>query len=103
MLHTPMPVRPLSLHRPWHVRLWSEGIAALRGWLRSVAAWHACGRQRRRELEEWRAAVELDERVLRDIGAPSWLQSEAEWARETREFERRLIGIELRRELRHFR
>ena len=104
MLHpTTFPARPLSLHRPWHDRLGTEAVAALQSLLRRIATAIQNHRQRRREIDEWRAAVELDHRVLRDIGAPTWMQSQAESAREAREFERRLLGVEPRRDLRHFR
>lgn len=103
MLHPPMPVRPLSLHRPWHDGLWIDTVQRLGAFVRRVAVALQHRRQRRREMAEWRAAVELDERVLRDIGAPTWMQSQAESAREARAFERRLLGLEVRRELRHFR
>lgn len=103
MLHPVMPVRPLSLHRPWHDRVGTDLTGALRSVARRLAAaWHE-HRQRRREIEEWRAAVELDPRVLHDIGAPAWMQSQAESAREARAFERRVMGLDVRRELRHFR
>lgn len=102
MLHPPMPIRPLSLHRPWHDRMWADAVQAVVSLARRVSAALAHHRARRREREEWQAAVELDERVLRDIGAPVWMQSQAESAREARAFERRLLGLERRRELRHF-
>jgi hypothetical protein len=104
MLHpTLLSARPLALHRPWFDRLWVDAATALRSMLARIAAAYRHHRQRRREIEEWRAAVELDDRVLRDIGAPTWLQSQAESAREARAFERRVLGLEGRRELRHFR
>lgn len=103
MLHPTTLPRPLALHRPWHDRLWTDAAAAIRATLHRLAAALEHHRQRRREMEEWRAAVELDERVLRDIGAPTWMQSQAESAREARAFERRLLGLEGRRDVRHFR
>jgi hypothetical protein len=103
MLHPPMLMRPLNLHRAWHDRLWVDAFDALRSFVRRAAAAWAERRRHRLELEEWRAAVELDERVLRDIGAPQWLQSQAESVRESRRLERGLMHLEVRRELRHFR
>lgn len=103
MLHPPMLIRPLKLHRPWHDRLWADAFAAVRALVGQAAAALRERHRRRIEQEEWRAAVELDERVLRDIGAPQWLQSQAESVRETRRLERGMLGLEVRRELRHFR
>lgn len=98
-----LPLQTLSLHRPWHVRLWADSVQTLRAALVHAAAAWRDARQRRREQEEWRAAVELDPRVLHDIGAPDWLRNQADVQRDARRFERELMRMEPRRELRHFR
>lgn len=103
MLHPPTSLHTMNLHRPWHGRLWADAIGAVRALARHLAGALRERRKRRIEHEEWRAAVELDERILRDIGAPQWLQSQADSVRELRRFERDLMGLETRRELRHFR
>jgi hypothetical protein len=102
MLHPAMHITT-KLHRPWHDRLLMDAFAAVRALVRHAAAVLHERRRRRVELQEWRAAVELDERVLRDIGAPQWLQSQAESARDMRRLDRDLMGLGVRRELRHFR
>jgi hypothetical protein len=85
--------RPLRLSRPWPWRVadgLAERIAAAAGSAR--AAWQRL-QERRREARELDAAGELNEATLRDMGAPDWLQAEANARREVRRLERELLGF----------
>lgn len=98
MLHSPTLVRPLRIDRAWPLRVASDfverlaalGSRARAGWLRL--------RERRRERRELLAAGDLSEALLRDMGAPDWLQAQANAQREARRFERELLRLEPRRE-----
>jgi len=70
----------IPLHRPWHQRMLDHSVADA---LRALgAAWqrHA---QRRREQRELAAVAEMNELLLRDIGAPDWMVAEAAGRRES--------------------
>lgn len=65
---------PIPLHRPWWAR-WAEGWQTLREWMttpRVVQHCLACF-----GLWDGRVAAQLDDRTLKDIGAPDWLREEA--------------------------
>lgn len=63
----------IPLSRPWHERALDRIGDGLR---RMHAAWrrHAEARRRERELQ---ALADLDELMLRDIGAPEWMIQQA--------------------------
>ncbi len=85
--------RPLALHRPWPQRaaewLHDRGMQALQ------SARHAIARleQAHRVRQEHDALRELDAATLRDLGAPPWLQSQAQDHRDTLRLERELLSI----------
>jgi hypothetical protein len=86
--------RPLLLHRPWPQRLFERlsqagatGLAVLHGW---SVRWHQARRLRR----EHEALRELDPATLRDLGAPPWLQADAQAYRESQRFERALLSLQ---------
>lgn len=66
--------RPIPLGRPWSRRLGD--------WWRQAKAWWAARARRRREERDIEVAAELNEAMLRDIGAPDWLQAYAQARRE---------------------
>lgn len=95
-MNAPTLVRPLRLSRPWPWRAADDAAA----WCVAAAAsarsaWRRwlCRRREERELE---AASDLSEATLRDMGAPDWLQAEANARRESRRFGRELLGLERR-------
>jgi hypothetical protein len=47
--------------------------------------------QRRRERRELETAAELSDAMLRDMGAPDWLQAQAEARRASQRFDRELL------------
>lgn len=51
------------------------------GWL-AVKAWWIARAKQRREAREIEIAAELNDAMLRDIGAPDWLLAQAESRRE---------------------
>ena len=68
----------IQLYRPMHVRLLQVVGDAL---LAMAAAWDV-RLQRRREEIETRALADMNELLLRDIGAPDWMIAEAYARRE---------------------
>jgi hypothetical protein len=64
----------ISLQRPWHQRVLDLSMADAFRIVRS--AWQQYV-QRRRELQELAAVAEMNELLLRDIGAPDWMVAEA--------------------------
>ena len=64
----------IPLHRPWHQRMLDYSVAD---------AVHALGlawqrhMQRQRERRELAAVAQMNELLLRDIGAPDWMVAEA--------------------------
>ena len=92
-MNAPTLIRPLSLYRPWALRLFDRVVlaaVALQGSL--LRAW----RHWRAEREERIAAehaLELDEASLRDMGAPLWLQEAARARREQRDFRREIDRV----------
>jgi hypothetical protein len=87
-----------------HTRSLPRWIARSQSWWSRIAvhthhtltalrrAWH----QRRRldrELRERALAAELDPRMLRDIGAPEWLQAEAAALRQARRDQRERLRM----------
>ena len=74
--------RVIPLSRPWHQR-WRSAVAEALQSLR--AAWTASrGDSPEERIEAWdpQAVAELDDHVLRDIGAPDWVRVEAAVRRE---------------------
>jgi hypothetical protein len=63
----------IQLYRPMHVRLLQVVGDAL---LAMASAWDV-RLQRRREEIETRAIADMNEALLRDIGAPDWMIAEA--------------------------
>ena len=89
----PTLARPLRLSRPWPWRVadgLAEHIAAAAG--SALAAWQRLQR-RRRDARDLDAAGDLSEATLRDMGAPDWLQAQANTRREVRRLERELLGF----------
>ena len=68
----------IQLYRPMHVRLLQAIGDAL---LAMASAWDV-RLQRRREDIETRAIADMNEALLRDIGAPDWMLAEASARRE---------------------
>ena len=64
----------IALYRPWHQRVLDYSIADVLGALR--AAWTESAR-RRRERRELDAVADMNELLLRDIGAPDWMVADA--------------------------
>jgi hypothetical protein len=64
----------IALYRPWHQRMLDRSIADALGALRS--AWNESVR-RRRERRELDAVADMNELLLRDIGAPDWMVADA--------------------------
>lgn len=73
----------IRLHRSWTGRLADAWV-----WLRAA---FVAARARRRARRDHDDALELDEATLRDMGAPPWLQEQARFRRELRQFERALM------------
>ena len=71
---SPALPRPVPLARPFARRM-ADGWLALKGWWSERA-------RRRRDAREINAAADLNEAMLRDIGAPEWLLAQAEARRE---------------------
>lgn len=71
---SPALPRPTSLVRPLAQRA-ADGWQVLKAW------WNERARQRR-EAREIEIAADLNEAMLRDIGAPDWLLAQAEARRE---------------------
>ncbi|HJV59550.1 MAG TPA: hypothetical protein VJ743_01335 [Albitalea sp.] len=80
----------IRLGRPLHERLRDAVTDRVR---QVVSAWLR-GRAERRHRRELETIAEMNEMLLRDIGAPESLIAEAA----ARDEARRLIGLELRRE-----
>jgi hypothetical protein len=80
----------IPLSRPLHRRL-LDGVAQT--WFELLGAWrrHAEVRRQRREAD---AVADMNELLLRDVGAPDWLIAEAEARRNVE----RLLHSELWRE-----
>jgi hypothetical protein len=101
-MNAPTLVRPLRLGRAWPWRV-ADDLAE-----RFVAAMEAAGdawqrlQCRWREERELETAAELSEATLRDMGAPDWLQAQANTRREARRFERDLLGLERAGEARYY-
>jgi len=70
----------IPLHRPWHQRLLDYSMADA---MRSLAAAWQRHAQHRREQRELAAVAEMNELLLRDIGAPDWMVAEAAARRES--------------------
>jgi len=68
----------ISLSRPLHARVFEAIGDALYAW---STAWEARATQRRQE-RELDAIADMNELLLRDIGAPDWLIAEANSRRE---------------------
>jgi len=81
----------ISLHRTWHQRLLDTSLADVVLTLRQ--AWQARSRKLR-EQRELAAVAEMNELLLRDIGAPDWMVAEAAARRDVD----RLRAQELRNE-----
>lgn len=71
---TPALPRPVPPVRPLSQRL-ADRWRALKAWWRERA-------RQRREARDIEIATELNEAMLRDIGAPDWLQAYAQSRRE---------------------
>ena len=69
----------IPLHRSWHQRLLDYSMADA---VRSLAAAWERHAKRRREQRELVAVAEMNELLLRDIGAPDWMVAEAAARRE---------------------
>jgi hypothetical protein len=93
-MHTPTLVRPLRLGRPWPHRVASEFIERVAALAQGAHTALRRLRERRREQQELQAAADLSDALLRDMGAPDWLQAEAHARREAQRFERQLMRIE---------
>jgi hypothetical protein len=92
-MHSTSLPRPLRLSRAWPLRLadrWSERVLQLLAAGR--AAWRRA-EQRRRERRELASAVELSDTMLRDMGAPDWLQAQAEARRAAQRFDREMLTL----------
>ena len=90
-MHTTSLPRPLRLSRAWPLR-WADRLVAQA--VELVRAWRAAWRnaqQRRRERLELQAAADLSDAMLRDMGAPDWLQAQAEARRAAQRFDRELL------------
>jgi hypothetical protein len=74
---SPALPRPIPLVRPPLQRL-ADGWQALKLW------WSERARQRR-EAREIEIAADLNDAMLRDIGAPDWLLAQAEARRQARQ------------------
>ena len=96
MLNTPTLIRPLQLGRAWPQRAASAFVEQLTTLAHGVQTTLQRLRERRRERRELQAAVDLSDALLRDMGAPDWLQAQAHAQREARRFERQLLRIEPR-------
>jgi hypothetical protein len=95
-MNAPTLVRPLRLSRAWPWRVADDLTERLVAAVDSThAAWQRlqCRWRDERELE---TAADLSEATLRDMGAPDWLQAQANTRREARRFERDLLGLERR-------
>ena len=68
----------ISLSRPLYMRVLDAVEDTLVGW---ADAWHAHAEQHRRK-REMLALADMNELLLRDIGAPEWLVAEANSRRE---------------------
>jgi hypothetical protein len=87
-MHSTRLPRPLRLSRAWPLQLADRWADAARPLLAAVrGAWHRAA-QRRAERRELDAASELSDTMLRDMGAPDWLQAQAEARRAARRFDR---------------
>lgn len=69
--------RTIPLSRPWPQRWWHAAADALQS-LRATWAEARCERLQER-VQAWdpQAVADLDDHVLRDIGAPDWVRAEA--------------------------
>jgi hypothetical protein len=92
-MNAPTCARPLRLSRPWPWRAADELGARLAAGLRRARSGWARLQCRWREARELETASELSEATLRDMGAPDWLQAQANARREVHRLERDLLGI----------
>ena len=95
-MHTPTLVRPLQLGRPWPLRIASDLVEHAATLVHGARAALQSLQARRRERQELEAAADLNDALLRDMGAPDWLQAQAHARRVAQRFERQLLGIEPR-------
>ena len=96
VMHTPTLARPLRLGRPWPLRVASEFVEHLATLVHGARAALQRLQTRRRERDELRAAADLSDALLRDMGAPDWLQAQAHARRVAQRFERQMMGMEPR-------
>lgn len=95
-MNAPTLARPLRLGRPWPLRLVEAARERLGAWLCGVQAVWSRLRAAQHERLELDAAADLSAATLRDMGAPDWLQAQAQARHEARRFERELMRVELR-------
>jgi hypothetical protein len=81
----------ISLSAPWPLQVWRTFTGVLAGW-------RLTGRAGGRTATVQRDGVDsaIDERVLRDIGAPDWLQVESRAHERSRHIERDLMREQFR-------
>ncbi len=95
-MHSPTFFRPVRLGRPWPLRVASEIVEHLAALAHRARAALQHVRKRRRERQELQAAADLSDALLRDIGAPDWLQEQAHARRQARRFGRERLHFEPR-------
>ncbi len=84
----------IPLHRPWHRRLLDRSLAdAIQGLGDAWQSWKA----RRRERLETEALAEMNELMLRDIGAPDWMVARAAAQRDAQDM--RMFELEFARDV----
>jgi len=72
----------IPLIRPWHQRVLDTSLADIVGAVQR--AWQRY-EQRRRVQRELRAVADMNELLLRDIGAPEWMVAQARARRDAGE------------------
>lgn len=90
-MHSTSLSRPLRLSRVWPLRLADRIAAGGYALMRALHRSWLHARERRRERRELQAAADLSDALLRDMGAPDWLQAQAEAHRATQRLDRELL------------
>ena len=80
----------ISLHRTWHQRLLDTSLADMVQAVRQ--AWNERSRKLR-EQREMAAVAEMNELLLRDIGAPDWMVAEAAARRDVDQLRQRVLEM----------